>query len=86
MYDAKSGYELPIQTIQRIPQNAAVWCSDQSFYLQYLLQRRGSDASHCIDSNQTFFIIDRNEGVPPAGQILPVDSVLQYVIYQRTSL
>jgi hypothetical protein len=83
-YDARSGYDLPRATIQHIPVNARVWCSDQSFYLQYLLKRRGSGASHCMEAAQTYFITDRNEGVPqvPGIRIAPVDSVLQYVIYK----
>lgn len=85
-YDAKMGYDLPMNTIQRIPLNADVWCSDQSFYLQYLLKRRGTDASHCMGEHQEYFITDRNEGVPPvpgAINILRVDSVLQYLIYRK---
>lgn len=85
MYEAKSGYELPMKTIKRIPKDAEVWCSDQSFYLQYLLQRRGTDAAHCLTGSQQFFITDRNEGLPPTAGIQPIDSVLQYVIYQRIS-
>jgi hypothetical protein len=83
-YDAKTGYDLPMQAIAKIPKTSRVWCSDQSFYLQYLLKRRGSDASHCMDEGQEYFITDRNEGVPPTSlAIQPVDSVLQYLIYKR---
>lgn len=83
-YDAKTGYDLPMETIAKIPKVSRVWCSDESFYLQYLLRRRGSDASHCMDEGQEYFITDRNEGVPPAPvAIQPVDSVLQYLIYKR---
>jgi hypothetical protein len=85
-YDAKTGYDQPIATIAKIPVTDKVWCSDQSFYLQYLLECRGSNASHCMDAGQTYFITDRNEGIPPVPVgivITPVDSVLQYLVYRR---
>jgi hypothetical protein len=83
-YDAKTGYDLPMEAIAKIPKASRVWCSDQSFYLEYLLRRRGSDASHCMDEAQEYFITDRNEGLPPAPvDIRPVDSFLQYLIYKK---
>jgi hypothetical protein len=82
-YDAKAGYDLPMNTIKKIPMDAHVWCTDESFYLQYLLRRRGTDASQCANESQTYSIVDKNENLKLSPGLKAIDSVQQYVIYYR---
>lgn len=82
-------YAGPAQLVEKIPTDARVWYSDESFFPHFLLRQKDIAASHCADdTGYNYFIWDhRLEALPAAFQNIPTTEVFrneQYVLYQKT--
>ncbi len=84
--DTRLRFDLQAKMLTAIPGQAAVWTSDESFFPRYILNKKGINVSHCFNSRQTFFVLDRQVGeVPPVSlnSLTRVDSADQYLVYRK---
>ena len=70
--------------LPKIPGGSSVACSEESFYMHYLLKHNGYNTTQCSTANEDFFI-NRSEPFPPGIEdgYIRCDSVADFYFYKK---